>query len=106
MDFMILMSSQPSAGQGGTGSMLVSLVPILLIFVIFYLLLIRPQQKKQKEHQKLLTALKKGDRVVTNSGMFGVISSLNDEKNIVVLKVAENTKVEFLKSSIAGKMEN
>ena len=55
--------------------MLVSLVPIILIFVIFWLLLIRPQQKKQKEHQKLLTTLKKGDRVVTNSGMFGTISA-------------------------------
>ncbi len=85
--------------------MLVSLVPILLILVIFWLLLIRPQQKKQKQHQKLLSELRKGDRVVTNSGMFGVISSLNDEKNIVVLKVAENIKVEFLKSSIAGKVE-
>lgn len=85
--------------------MLVSLVPIILIFVIFWLLLIRPQQKKQKAHQKLLTQLRKGDRVVTNGGMFGVISSLNDEKNIVVLKIAENTKIEILKSSIAGKVE-
>ena len=86
--------------------MLISLAPILLIFVIFYLLLIRPQQKKTKEHQRLLTALKKGDKVVTNSGLFGVISSLNDEKNIVVLKVSENVKMEFLKSSIATKVDN
>jgi preprotein translocase subunit YajC len=98
------MSSQPS-GEGGAGSMMIQLVPILLIFVIFYLLLIRPQQKKQKEHRKLLSALKKGDRVVTNSGMFGTISSLNEEKNIVVLKVANDIKIEFLKSSIAGKVE-
>ncbi len=105
MDHIILMSAQPSGGDGGAGSMLISLVPILLILVIFWLLLIRPQQKKQKQHQKLLSELRKGDRVVTNSGMFGVISSLNDEKNIVVLKIAENMKVEFLKSSIAGKVE-
>ncbi len=85
--------------------MLVSLVPIILIFVIFWLLLIRPQQKKQKEHQKLLTQLRKGDRVVTNGGMFGVISSMNEEKNIVVLRIAEDTKIEILKSSIAGKVE-
>lgn len=85
--------------------MLVSLAPILLIFVIFYLLLIRPQQKKQKEHRKLLGALKKGDKVVTNSGMFGVISSINEEKNMVVLRIAENVKIEFTKSSIAGKIE-
>jgi len=86
--------------------MLVSLVPILLIFVIFYLLLIRPQQKRQKEHQRLLAALKKGDKVVTNSGMLGVISSINDEKNIVVLRVDNDVKMEFLKSSIAGKVDN
>ena len=85
--------------------MLVSLAPILLIFVIFYLLLIRPQQKKQKEHRNLLAALKKGDKVVTNSGMLGVISSINEEKNMVVLRIAENVKVEFTKSSIAGKIE-
>ncbi|MCK5126867.1 MAG: preprotein translocase subunit YajC [candidate division Zixibacteria bacterium] len=85
--------------------MLLSLGPIVLIFIIFYFLLIRPQQKKQKEHKKLLGALGKGDKVVTNSGMFGVISSINEEKNIVVLKISENVKVEFTKSSIAGKIE-
>jgi len=101
---IILMAGQPS-GEGGAGSMLVSLAPLVLIFVIFYLLLIRPQQKKQKEHQRLLGALKKGDKVVTNSGMFGVISSINEEKNIVVLKVSDEVKLEFLKSSIAGKVD-
>lgn len=104
MNYFLLMAGQPS-GQGGASSLLVSLVPMLLIIVIFYLLLIRPQQKKQKEHQKLISALKKGDRVITNCGMFGVISSINEDKNIIVLKVAEEIKVEFLKTSIAGKVE-
>lgn len=85
--------------------MLGMLIPFVLIFVIFWLLLIRPQMKKQKEHQKLLAALKKGDRVVTSSGMFGTIASFNEEKNIVVLKVSEDIKLEFLRSSIAGKVE-
>lgn len=85
--------------------MLFTLVPFVLIFVIFWLLLIRPQMKKQKEHQKLLGALKKGDRVVTSSGMFGTIASFNEEKNIVVLRVSEDIKLEFLRSSIAGKVE-
>ena len=87
------------------GTLIAVLGPMILIFVIFWLLLIRPQQKKQKQHQRLLSELKKGDNVVTSSGMMGVISSLNEEKNIVVLKIADNTKVEFLKSSIAGKVE-
>ncbi len=105
MDYFVLLSAQPSDGGGGAGSMLYTLGPMVLIFVIFWLLLIRPQQKKQKLHQRLLSELKKGDHVVTSSGMMGVISSLNEEKNIVVLKIADNTKVEFLKSSIAGKVE-
>lgn len=105
MNIPILLSNPPAGSEGGAGSMLVSLGPIVLIFVIFYLLLIRPQQKRQKEHKKLIAALKKGDKVVTNSGLYGVISSINDEKNIVVLKIAENVKVEFTRSSVAGKIE-
>ena len=64
-----------------------------------------PQQKKQKEHQRILSELRKGDKVVTNSGMFGTIVGINDKDNIVVLKIAENVKAEFLKSSIAGRVE-
>ncbi len=105
MSDLILMSGNIAQGEGGMTQMLGTLVPLLLIFVIFYLLLIRPQQKKQKEHQRVISELKKGDKVVTQSGMYGVISSINEEKNIVVLKVCENVKIEFLKSSIAGKVE-
>jgi preprotein translocase subunit YajC len=106
LSHLLAMAAQPAGGQqGGVAGMLGMLIPFVLIFVIFWLLLIRPQMKKQKEHQKLLAALKKGDRVVTSSGMFGTIASFNEEKNIVVLKVAEDLKLEFLRSSIAGKVE-
>ena len=105
MSHLLAMATQPAGGQGGVAGMLGMLIPFVLIFVIFWLLLIRPQMKKQKEHQKLLAALKKGDRVVTSSGMFGTIASFNEEKNIVVLKVSEDIKLEFLRSSIAGKVE-
>jgi preprotein translocase subunit YajC len=67
--------------------------------VIFYFLLIRPQQKRQKEHQKMLSSINKGDRVVTSGGMYGVVVGLDDQK--VVLKIAENVKAEFAKSAIA-----
>jgi len=67
--------------------------------------MLRPQQKRQKAHQKMLTELKKGDRVVTNGGMFGVITGFNEKDNSVVLKIDDNTKVEFLRSSIAGRIE-
>jgi len=89
--------------QGGGGVML--WLPWILIIVIFYLLLIRPQQKRQKEHKTMLESLRKGDRVITNSGMFGTIVGFNEKENIVVLKIAEEVKIEMLKSSIAGRVQ-
>ncbi len=100
--FEIAYAMGTQGGQEGGG--LLVWLPWILIFVIFYFLLIRPQQKRQKEHQKMLLTLKKGDRVVTNSGMFGTIVGINDKENIAVLKVSENVKIEFLKNSIAGKV--
>jgi preprotein translocase subunit YajC len=94
------MGSQP--GQSGGSAGLLGFLPFLLILVVIYFLMLRPQMKKQKQQQKMLSELKKGDRVVTNSGMFGTIVGINEKDNIVVLKVGEETKIEFLKSSIAG----
>ena len=79
---------------------------LIPLFLIMYLMLIRPQRKKQKEHEKLLSELKKGDKVITNSGMFGTIFAIQDDKNKVVLKLTDELKVEFLKSSIAGKVDS
>ncbi|MFH1372483.1 MAG: preprotein translocase subunit YajC [bacterium] len=94
-----------SGGQDGGGGGAITLVWFGLIFVLMYLLLIRPQRKKQKEHQKLLGDLRKGDKVVTSGGMFGIIFAIDEERNRVVLKINENTRLEFLKSSIAAKVE-
>lgn len=91
-------------GQNGGGG-LVQLGFFGLIFLIMYLLLIRPQRKKQKEHEQLLNSLKKGDKVVTSSGMFGVVFAIDDKRNIVILKTGE-IKLEFLKLSIAARVEN
>ena len=80
---------------------LVQFMPIILMFAIFYFLLIRPQQKKSKELQTMITQLKKGDKVVTTGGILGTISSLQDD--YVVLTVGgSDTKIEILKSAIAG----
>jgi preprotein translocase subunit YajC len=89
---------QGQGGQGG-GSPLSGLWMIALIFVIFYFLLIRPQQKKQKQHQNMLESIKKGDKVVTSGGIYGVVIGVKD--NIVVLKIAEDVKVEFAKGAIS-----
>ncbi len=71
--------------------------PLLFIGVIFYFLLIRPQQKQRKEQQKLVEALKTGDKVVTSSGIHGLIS--NVKERTVLLKVADNVKIEIDKAS-------
>ena len=87
---------------GGTGSGaggLLSLVPFVLIFVIFYFLLIRPQQKKQKDQKALLDALKKGDKVVTSSGIWGTVTNLG--KETVTLQIADNTKIKMQRENVA-----
>ena len=78
---------------------IVSLMPIIFIFGIFYFLLIRPQQKKQKDHEKMISELKKNDEVVTNGGIHGVIANVKD--STLTLKIDDNVKVEINKSSIA-----
>lgn len=88
----------PGTGGSGPGGLL-SLVPFLLIFIIFYFLLIRPQQKKQKEQKALLDALKKGDKVVTASGIWATVTNLG--KETVTLQIADNTKIKIQRESIA-----
>ncbi|MCD6508488.1 preprotein translocase subunit YajC [Candidatus Poribacteria bacterium] len=76
-----------------------SLMPLILIFLIFYLLIIRPQRIKEKKHQNMLQNLSKGDQVVTVGGLHGTIVGLTDD--IVVLRVAEDVKVEVSRNAIA-----
>ena len=72
----------------------------ILLIVIFYFVLIRPQKKRQQEQQRLMGSLKTGDRVVTNSGMHGLIA--NVKETTVMLKVADNVKIELEKSAITN----
>lgn len=79
---------------------LLQLVPLLFLFIIFYFLLIRPQQKKAKEHQQLIASLKTGDRVVTTAGIHGLITNIKE--NTVLIKVADNVKIEFDKQAVVS----
>ena len=88
---------------GGQGSIWTMIVPFGLIIVIFYFLVLRPQNKRQKEAKAMLESLRKGDRVATIGGMRGLVVSVKDQ--VVVLKVDENTKIEFNKSAIASILE-
>ena len=86
--------------EGSSAPGFLNFVPIILVFAIFYFLLIAPMRKRQKALQALVENLKKGDRVVTNGGLYGTVASV-DEK-VVVLKLAENLKVRVARSAIAG----
>ncbi|HSN05506.1 MAG TPA: preprotein translocase subunit YajC [Nitrospira sp.] len=92
--------AQGLGGGGGSSSgTLLSLVPFVLIFVIFYFLLILPQQKRQKAQKAMLEGLKKGDKIITASGIWGTITNLG--KETVTLQVADNTKIKIQKEHIA-----
>ncbi|MDR0706305.1 MAG: preprotein translocase subunit YajC [Treponema sp.] len=97
-----LLMAAPDAAAGGAtgGNALVSFVPFILIIGIFYFLIIRPQNKKQKETQKMLGALKKGDRIVTIGGVHGTIQKVKEAS--VIVKVDENTKMEFSRSAVSS----
>lgn len=103
----MILAMASSGAEGGAG-MLGALLPFLLMFAVLYFLLIRPQQKKQKKQKAVLEKLKSGDRVITNGGIFGVIVNFNDKNKSVVLKVGgqDATKLEILRSSIAGTVES
>ncbi len=81
--------------------MFVQLVPLVLIFVVFYLFLIRPQQKKQKDREKVLESLKRGDRVITIGGMHGTVAGIDTEKKTVLVQIGDNVKIKFDRSAIA-----
>jgi preprotein translocase subunit YajC len=93
------MGPAPQGGQGAGGG-LMGFLPLILIFVIFYFLLIRPQQKRAKEHKSMLDSLKKGDKVVTSGGEYGVVEEV--KTNTVIVKIAENVKVKYGKAYIAA----
>ncbi len=98
ISYVIAMAPPPQGGDAGS-SLFSTLIMFALIIGIFYFLILRPQQKRQKERQKLLEAVKKGDKVVTAGGLHGTIAGL-DEKT-VLLQVADNVKMKFERSAIA-----
>ena len=90
---------QAAGSASTTGGLMGTLLPFVLIIVIFYFFLIRPQNKKQKETEKMLKALKKGDKVITIGGIHGTISSVKE--NTVVVKVDDDCKIEFNRTAIS-----
>ena len=96
--FFPLLASGDS-GSGGGGQMASMFITFGLVFVVMYFLIIRPQSKRQKQAKAMLAALKRGDRVATIGGIRGVVHSIKEDA--VVIKVDDNTKIEFSKSAVA-----
>lgn len=94
----------PGGAAGGQGGGIASLVPLILMFIIFYFLLIRPQQKKAKEHQEMLKSLKKGDRIMTNGGLYGQVITLDGES--ISLEIADKVRVKIGRGYVAGLIKN
>jgi preprotein translocase subunit YajC len=91
-------ASAPPGGSGGSSALLTQVVFFAAIFAIFYFLLIRPQQRQKAERQRMLAALKRGDRVVTTGGLHGTIIGLTE--HTVSLRVADQVKLEFDRSAV------
>ena len=88
--------------NGSNSSSPLAMLPLLLAFlVIFYFLLWRPQAKRQKEHKAMLAALKKGDRIVTNGGLYATVLNVKENEGVVVASIADGVKVEIAQVSIA-----
>ncbi len=96
----LLAQAQPAAPGAAGPNPLASFIPIILIFIIMYFVLFRPQMRRQKELRALVSALKTGDRVVTASGIHGMITNVKD--TTVTVKVADNVKIEMEKSAVAS----
>jgi preprotein translocase subunit YajC len=100
MDLLFLAQAQASSPAPSPGGGIGFFVPFIFIFIIMYFMLFRPQKKRQQEQQRLIAALKTGDRVVTNAGIHGLIA--NVKETTVILKVADNVKIEMEKSAISN----
>ena len=90
-------------GEEGGGFDWTIIIFLVLIFAIFYFLLIRPQRKRQKQQQQLMEALKRGDRVITAGGIYGVVESVSEDS--VLIKVESGTTMRVAKSSVAIRQE-
>ena len=97
----MLVTPAYAQAAGGAGSAFASFIPLILIFAIMYFLLIRPQQKKLKEHQAMVAALRRGDRVVTQGGIIGKVTRVKEDETEIEVEIAQNVKVNVVRSTIA-----
>lgn len=97
-------AQESAAVPNQTAVMVANIIPLVFVFGVFYFLIILPQQKTKKTHEAMLKALDKNDEVVTNSGIYGTIVGVKDDT--VLLRIAENVKIEVQKSAIGSKRKS
>src|SRR5712692_10015321 len=97
---LLLAQAQTAASTASPASGIGFFVPFIFIFIIMYFVMFRPQKKRQEQQQRLISSIKTGDRVVTNAGIHGLIA--NVKETTVIVKVADNVKIEMEKSAIAN----
>ncbi len=97
----LLLFAPPVAGQAAPNP-LFQIAPLVLIFIVFYFFMIRPQQKKQKDREKVLDSLKRGDKVITIGGLHGTVAGIDTEKKTVLVQINESTKITFDRTAIAN----
>jgi preprotein translocase subunit YajC len=96
----ILIAMAPQGGEGGSGSLISTVIMFGAIFAIFYFMIIRPQQKRAKEREKLLSNIEKGDKIVTSGGVHATIVGI--EEKTVLIEIAPNVKVKVERSAIGS----
>ncbi len=90
-----------AAGGGGQPGILAQIIPLVLIVVVFYVFLILPQQKQRKKHREFIESLRKGDRVITSSGIYGTIVKVNERD--FVIEIADGVQIRILKDNVISK---
>lgn len=99
---LLAMASPGGGGEGGASSML-SFLPLVLIFIVFWFMIIRPQKKQQDQRKSMISALKRGDQIVTSGGLFASVKDVKADR--VVATIADGVKVEISKGSISAVVE-
>lgn len=99
-EMSLTLAAAAPAAPGGAAAFIMQIFPFLLIFVIFYFLMIRPQQKRVKDHQAMITAVKKGDEVITAGGIRGRVTRVIDEREIEV-EIAPGVKARVVKATLS-----
>lgn len=98
MTLMSILAMSAPGGAGGGGSAMAGFIPIILMFGVFWFLIIRPQKKQADQRKAMISAIKRGDKIVSNGGMFGTVRDVKGDR--LVVTISENVKVEMSKSSV------